>query len=263
MQYKQIKVDSLLNKITNKDSLFLGNYIIDPYQNCEFGCLYCDSSFDKTIYVKTNALDILKKELKKSKKGTIIIGSVHDPYQKAEKEFRITRELLGIIKEHNYPCHILTKSNLVLRDVDILSKINNSLVTISITSLKPQISKIFEKNVIKPIERLNTIEKLSGKDIKTGLAVLPILPYITDIELEKIVKSAKKHKAHYLVYKYLELKGDQKHIFMKILEDKYPNLVEKYKRLYKDSYKPSNSYILKINSIFKKMCNEYKLKNKI
>ena len=83
MDYKLINCDSLLKKITRKDNLFNGKYCIDPYQNCEFGCLYCDSSYDKTIFVKENADDILNNELKKVKKGLIIIGSVHDPYQNA------------------------------------------------------------------------------------------------------------------------------------------------------------------------------------
>ena len=111
MLYKQIKVDFLLNKITNKDKLFAGNYTIDPYQNCEFGCLYCDSSFDKTIFIKTNAAEILKKELETAKKGTIIVGSVHDPYQRAEEELEITRDLLKTIKKHEFSWHLLTKSD--------------------------------------------------------------------------------------------------------------------------------------------------------
>ena len=91
MQYKQIKVDFLLNKVTKKDNLFLGDYTIDPYQNCEFGCRYCDSSFDKTIYVKHNADKILEKELETVEKGRIIVGSVHDPYQKIDEDFHIAK----------------------------------------------------------------------------------------------------------------------------------------------------------------------------
>jgi DNA repair photolyase len=263
MHYKQIKVDFLLNKITKKDSLFKGDYTIDSYQNCEFGCLYCDSSFDKTIYIKTNAAEILNKELEKSKKGTIIVGSVHDPYQKAEEEFKITRDLLKIINQQEFSCHILTKSDLVIRDIDILKKIDNCKVTISITSLKDAVSKIFEKNVPLPKIRLQTIEKLTNEGIISGLAVIPVLPYIVEEELENIVKSAKNHKALYLLHKHLELKGDQKTFFINILKDFYPELVEKYEKLYMDSYMPDQKYILKINNAIKKLCNSYNLKNRI
>ena len=81
MQYKSITCTSIINKIVKKDNLFIGDYSADPYQNCEFGCSYCDSSFDKTIYIKSNALQTFNQEIEKLSKGVIIIGSVHDPYQ--------------------------------------------------------------------------------------------------------------------------------------------------------------------------------------
>jgi len=263
MLYKQIKVDFLLNKITKKDKLFKGDYTIDSFQNCEFGCLYCDSSYDEKIYIKTNAVEILNKELEKSKKGTIIIGSVHDPYQKAEEEFKITRDLLKIIAKQDFSCHILTKSNLIIRDIDIIKKINNCKVSISIISLKNIVSEIFEKNVPSPKTRLKTIEKLTDEGIIAGLAVIPVLPYITEEELEDIVKSAKTHRAFYLLHKYLELKGDQKMFFIKILKEFYPDIVEKYEKLFMESYIPDEKYILKIDNNIKKFCKNYKLKSRI
>src|SRR4030042_5238597 len=114
MEYKNIQCSTLLNKITKKDKLFKGEYTLDPYQNCEFGCIYCDSTYDKTIYIKTNAIQQLEKEIKTIQKDTIIIGSVSDAYQKVEEKHKTTRNLLEIIKQNNFPCHILTKSNLVL-----------------------------------------------------------------------------------------------------------------------------------------------------
>ena len=98
MEYKYAKYNTLLNKITNKDNLFVGNYTIDPYQNCEFGCRYCDSTFDNIIYIKSDSLQLLEKEIKKIEKGMIIVGSVVDPYQEAEKKHKITRKLLKIIE---------------------------------------------------------------------------------------------------------------------------------------------------------------------
>ena len=262
MEYKQLKVDFLLNKITQKDNLFGGNYTIDPYQNCEFGCLYCDSSFDKTIYIKTNAVDLLNKEIEKAKKGTIILGSVHDPYQKAEEDFQISRNLLKIIKQNDFSCHILTKSNLVLRDIDILTKIEDCKVTLSLTSLDDKLVRIFEKNIPSPKIRLQTIEKLTNKGVKTGLAIIPVLPYIVEKELEEIVKLAKNYSALYLLHKHLELKGDQKIYFINILKKFYPNLVEKYENLYKDSYMPKNEYIIKINKILENLYKINKIKQK-
>jgi DNA repair photolyase len=263
MQYKQINVNLLLNKITKKDTLFGGDYTIDPYQNCEYGCNYCDSSFDKTIYIKSNAEEILKKELKQENNGRIIIGSVHDPYQKTEEKYKITREILKIIKENSFSCHVLTKSNLVLRDIDILSKIPNCMVTISLASIKKSIKQIFEKDA-PPIDiRLKTVRNLSAVGIKTGIAVIPILPYITENEIEETVKLAKTHNVKYFLHKYLELKGNQKTLYYKILKNHFPELIEKYDLLYQNNFFPNRIYTSKITNKINSLCNYYKIKNKI
>lgn len=263
MQYKQIKVDSLINKITKKDYLFKGNYTIDPYQNCEFGCIYCDSSIDKTVYIKINSATILKKELKQLEKGTIIVGSVHDPYQKAEEYYKITRNLLKIIKDHNFSCHILTKSNLVTRDIDIISKIKNCKVTISLISIKNNITNIFEKNVPSSNARLQTIEKLSLKGLNVGIAIIPIIPFINEEEIKEIIKSAINYKARYILHKYLELKGDQKLCFYNILIKFYPRLIEKYEKLYRNSYIPDSKFISKIEKDIQNYCKLFGLDYKI
>jgi DNA repair photolyase len=264
MEYRYAKYTSLLKKITKKDNLFLGDYTLDPYQNCEFGCIYCDSTLEKIIFIKSDAPEILEEELRKiKKKGTIIIGSVNDPYQKVEKKYKITRNILKIIQQHSFPCHILTKSNLVLRDIDILSKIDKCFVTLSLTSLNKSVLNVFEKQIPSPNIRLQTIKKLSNAGIKTGIAFIPILPFIVEEELEDIVKQAKRHKAQYFLYKYLELKGDQKKIFMEILKDHFLDYVEKYDNLYKDSYLPEESYITRINKKLNNFIDKYNLKNTI
>jgi len=261
MQYKEIKSKSLIKKITTKDRLFNGKYTIDPYQNCEFGCSYCDSYLDKTIYVKINAAELLKKELKNLPKGIIIIGSVNDPYQNAEKKFYITKDILEIIKQNNFPCHILTKSDLILRDIDLLSEIKNCFVTTSIISLNSSILKIFEKNVISTEKRLMIIKKLSDNGIKTGLAIIPIIPFLVEDEFENIIKSARKYKAQYIINKSLELRGDQKNLFMNLIKNYKTDLLDKYKNLYKDSYLPDRKYILQINKKLDKLCHIYNLKH--
>lgn len=262
MEYRSITCDSLIKRITTTDTLFNGKYCADPYQNCEFGCLYCDSSFDKTIYVKTNASTILEKELDQLEKGVIIIGSVHDPYQKAEEKYEITKNLLKTIKKYPFSGHILTKSNLVLRDIDLLSDMR-CVVTISITSLDKNITHIFEENVPSSKERLQTVETLMEHGIKTGLALMPVLPFIVESELEDVVKAANSSNVQYLLHKHLELKGDQKRIFKDIIQNHYPHLLSKYDELYKDEFKPDEKYIVELDKRMHELCKKYNIPERI
>ena len=262
MKYKLINCDSLLKKITKKDVLFNGKYCIDPYQNCEFGCLYCDSSFEKTIYVKNNSVEILENELQTVEKGVIIIGSVHDPYQKAEQTYEITKNILKTIKKFQFPCHILTKSALVLRDIDLLSSIN-CMVTISILSLDEKISRIFEKNVPTPKERLQILKTLANHKIKTGVALIPVLPHIAEEEFEHITKAVKKHNANYLLHKHLELKGGQKLLFNDVIRKHYPNLLSTYNNIYKNRLKPEKKYRSAIDKEIRRYCKKYNILDRI
>jgi DNA repair photolyase len=262
MDYKVIHCDSIVKKITKKDSLFHGNYCIDPYQNCEFGCHYCDSSSEKKIYVKANVIDILKKELQLIHNGRIIIGSVHDPYQSIEKKFELTRDVLKTLQELNFSCHILTKSPLILRDIDILSQLD-CMVTISITSLDDQVVRIFEPDVPSPADRLQTVRSLRSNNIMAGLALIPMLPYIVESELESIVKAAYDVNAQYLLHKHLELKGDQERLFRNLIETHYPHLLPKYDELYENDFNPRKEYIKELNNSLTTYCKKFKISTKI
>lgn len=262
MIYKEIHSNVIINKIIQKDNIFNGNYTLDPYQNCEFGCNYCDSSHDSTIYIKTNTIKIINKELKKIPYGRIIIGSVHDPYQKAEEKYKLTRDILKTINKHKFSCHILTKSELVLRDVDILKSMD-SIVTISIISLDNTKTRNFEKNVQDTFKRLEIVRELNENKIKAGIAIIPILPFIIDDEIEELIKISKKYNAQYILYKHLELKGDQKKIFFEIIKNNYSNLLNDYINLYENSYFPNKKYIKDLSNKIKSYSAKYKTKNNL
>ncbi|UCD13874.1 MAG: radical SAM protein [Thermoplasmatales archaeon] len=262
MEYRPITCNSLVKKITKTDPLFKGMYCVDPYQNCEFGCLYCDSSFGKTIYVKTNANAILNKEIENLEKGVIVIGSVHDPYQKSEGKYEITKNLLKTIKKYHFPCHILTKSTLVLRDINLLTDMQ-CLVTISIVSLDANISHVFEKNVPSPKERLQTVKILTEHGIKTGVALIPVLPFLVESELEDIVHMASSFNAQYLLHKYLELKGEQKKAFRNVIQNHYLHLLSNLDELYKDDFKPGENYVATLDQRMYRLCKKYKIPGKI
>lgn len=259
MNYRSINVSHLLRNITFDDVLFNGAYTLDVYQNCSFGCRYCDSSYDKTIYIKKNAIETFESEIKTYEKGRIIIGSVHDPYQPIEQKEELTRGILQTIAELDIPVHILTKSPLVIRDLDILTRLNDVRVTMTILSKDPRIVQLFEENAPTPQDRFETIKELSNNDISTGLALIPILPYITESFLEDIVSMASQYDASYLIYKYLELKGNQKQIIFSLLDSIDIKLLSHYEKLYHERYSPSQEYMRTMNKIIESTCKRYNL----
>ncbi|MCX6666043.1 MAG: radical SAM protein [Euryarchaeota archaeon] len=261
MNYRFITCSTFVNTITRNDALFHGKYTVDPYQQCAFGCSYCDSSTQDTVTITSNAVEQFRQEIPHLKKGTIIIGSVHDPYQPAEETYTITRGLLAVIKEYDFPCHILTKSPLILRDFDLLSTMNDCHVTISLVSLSNTTAHIFENNVPSPIDRLHTVQMLSEKGIHVGVALIPVLPYVVDDELENIVRSAAACKAQYVIHKFLDLNGDQKQRFLDILSSNYPQLLQPYTMLYHEDIVPKKTYQSEINQRISKYCKKYHLAN--
>jgi DNA repair photolyase len=263
MKISEIKVPSLTKEITHKDDLFHGAYTIDPYQNCSFGCVYCDSTYDKNIAIKINAVEKLKEELPTMKYGRIIIGSVHDPYQDIEKSYHLTRSILHIIKEYNFPIHILTKSTAILNDLNLLSKFSDVIITFSLVTMDKEISRYIEKFTPTPYDRLEAMQTIHEMGIKTGVALIPIIPYINDNEFEIIIKNAKKYNASYLLSKYLELKGDQKTIFYNFLNKYFPDKKRLYDELFADYFIPNTKYQKMINQKISLLCKQYKIQTKL
>jgi DNA repair photolyase len=263
MKIKEINSDFLINRILKTDPHFKGNYTIDPYQNCEFGCIYCDSASDDTIYIKQNALELLQNELKSIPKGRIIIGSVHDPYQPIEKKYSLTRSIIKILIQHSFPIHILTKSPLVLRDLDLLKNHKNIMVTFSLISLSPEVNIIFEKDSPSVINRFKSIQNLTDNKVLSGIALIPILPGFIDKSLEKMIISAKRYHASYFIFKHLFLKGDQKTLFLMYIKKYYPDFFPLYRSLFKYNIYPPMDYQKKINKQIRDICERYNIPNHI
>ena len=175
-----INVKTILNKNKKYDNWFLGNYTLNPYAGCSMACIYCYTRGSKygggygvEVAAKSNAVPLLKKQLKNSirrnKRGIIILGSAADPYPSVEKDLTLTREILGIIKRYRFPIHTITKSKLIIRDMDILNdikevailpnelidKLDNGIsISFSFSTLDEKLTKIIEPEAPSPIERL-------------------------------------------------------------------------------------------------------------
>lgn len=170
------------------------DYVVNPYVGCQHACSYCYARFMKRftghkepwgdfVDVKINAPDLLSKEIKKKRMGTVWVSGVCDPYQPLEKRYMLTRRCLEILVQNNWPVFIQTRSPLVLRDMDIFRKSKNIEVGLTITTANDEIRKIFEPYA-PPIEkRLNAIETLHQSGIRTYVMIAPILP-----EAENLIK---------------------------------------------------------------------------
>jgi DNA repair photolyase len=240
-RYRWISCSSLVNRIVGEDRLFFGNYTIDPYQKCDLGCIYCDAA-DEIIYIKSNAPEILQKEIEIIGDGMVIIGSTADPYQLIEKKQELTKRILGLLVDNQIRFHILTKSDLVLRDLPLFDK---SSVTISISTLA--YSKVLEPNAPDPKRRFEVVKELVDNGINAGIAIMPILPFLT--EVEDITRLSKDAGARYLIYEYLEMKGDCREKILNFLKDFAPQHIESYRELYKNGYK--------VSEVIEKYCKEY------
>lgn len=197
MQIKEVRAKSILSK----SGIPGADYCINAYVGCSHACLYCYATFMKKytghaeawgsfVDVKVNAGELLKKQLRKAVRGHVMVSSVTDAYQPLEVKYRLTRQCLEILLEHQFPVGILTKSPLVLRDLDIIKRFNEVEVGITISTDDETMRKIFEPGA-PPIEaRINTLRKLKEQGVRTYVFVGPMLPMNPEVLSEKIVRYA-------------------------------------------------------------------------
>jgi DNA repair photolyase len=271
--YQTINCKTLLHRINVKFLPF--KWTINPYRGCEHSCVYCygrysheylglnsNKDFEQIIKVKKNAGDILDAEFSRPwwRKSLVNIGSVTDPYQPAENTFGITRDILKIFLKHENPFIIGTKSNLILRDVDILEKIAQQTflnVIITITTTDEELRKKIEPNSPTTNERLEAISKLSGAGVPVGVLFVPILPYLTDNEeaINDVMSAIANAGANFVIPSVLNLKKSCKERYFAFLKNEFPHLIEKYQQLYSSAYVPKGY----TNKIYKLTSHTQKL----
>jgi len=213
---------------------------INPYQGCEHGCIYCYArpthaylglspglDFETRLFAKKNAVELLEKELsnKNYVPKTINLGANTDPYQPIERDYKITRGILEVLERYQHPVTIITKSGVVMRDIDILERMakkNLARVFVSITSLKSEIARTLEPRASTPSRRLATVRKLVDAGIPAGVLMSPIIPTITDVEIEDVVAAAADAGATYCSYILLRLPREIRELFGEWLQVHYP-----------------------------------------
>jgi len=284
---KEIKAKPILRKGKKVDSWFLINYGMNLYRGCAHNCVYCDGrseeyyvdgKFGKEVTVKINAIDVLRRELDPKRKRIPfkyyfvgLVGGVGDSYQPLEEKYKLTRQALNLFLIRKFPVHILTKSTLIERDIDIIKKINEqnrAIVSFSFSSVNDEISSIFEPGVPVPTERLKTLSKFKKEGIACGMYLMPVIPFITDRSevMEETIRKAKETELDFIVFAGMTLKdGRQKQYFMKTLKENFPGLLPHYENIYlKNKWgEPTKEYNQSINQTFNLLSKKYKIPRRI
>jgi DNA repair photolyase len=252
VEYFTLPVRSLLNRCTGVRMPF--EWTINPYRGCEFACKYCYArythefmemrdgvDFEQKIFVKQHAADLLRQELRRVKPGEqIAIGTATDPYQPAERRFEITRGILEELTRHEgLHLGIITKGNLILRDIDLLKEIgqkNRLTANVTITTLNVKLARILEPRAPRPDLRMDTVRQLNQAGIRTGVSCSPVIPGITDSmrNLEALVRATVEAGGKHIFANPLFLKPCSAAVFLPFLQKEFPQLAADYQKRYKD-----------------------------
>jgi DNA repair photolyase len=251
VEYFTIQTKSLLNRCVSKRQMPF-TWTINPYRGCEFGCKYCYArythefmemrdgmEFEQKIYVKQHAAGLLRQELRRVKPDeAIALGTATDPYQPAERKYEVTRAILEEFARHRgFELGIVTKSNLILRDLELLHEVarpNHLSVHITITTLNVELARILEPRAPRPDLRMDAVRSLSAAGIRVGVSTSPVVPGITDSpqDLEALVRAAAEAGADHLFANPLFLKPCSAAVFLPFLEENFPHLAENYRQRY-------------------------------
>ena len=265
-EYFFLPVKSILNRCDSARVPF--EWTINPYRGCEFACKYCyarytheymdidGGEFERKIFVKQNAAGLLARDVSakysyesKASGGTmaehIAIGTATDPYQPAEREYGVTRACLEeLAKREGLSISVITKSNQIVRDIDILKVIAERSVlslNVTVTTLKPRLARLLEPRAPRPDLRLRAVEELRAAGLHVGVSASPLVPGITDGEgeLEAVAEAAKKAGALWFFSGALFLMPASARQFLPFVREKFPKLAKRYEEWYgKNGYAP-------------------------
>lgn len=284
-QYERITTKQTLNRVKEERMPF--DWSINPYRGCGHGCSFCyarafqsfigmgaEDEFQHHIFMKSNAAEALEKQLSSAARkfdhdieamrrsiGQVTIGTATDPYQPIESKEGITRECLKLLAKYRISTSITTRSPLVLRDMDILTRMENVSVNMSLNTLNGDIIRKLEPASPHPEGRLDTIHRLSAAGIRTGLFVAPVLPFLTDkeSELRELMSQAKVRGVSFAMISLLRLSRDVKKWYIETLKHQFPEVVQPYRELYAQGAYAEEHYVRSFKSMAARLLNECEL----
>lgn len=272
---QNIEAKSILSRLREHDNFFGIAYNMNLYRGCQHGCIYCDTRSEcygindiSKISVKKNALDLLPKELTSKKiRATIGTGSMNDPYMPIEKELQLTRGALQIIKTYNFPVHIITKSDLVTRDYDILQEISKKYAAVSFTiTSNDELSRKIEPYAPVSSQRFQAMQFLAKKGIYTGVTLMPVLPFVNDTEenIESIIREAKDAGAAYIVPMFgVTMRKGSREYFYQGLDKHFPGMKNKYQSVFGEKYECFSPRYKILYDLFMDLCYKWNIDTKI
>jgi DNA repair photolyase len=270
-------VRSILNHCDSQNVPF--SWTVNPYRGCEFGCQYCyarytheymeldSADFERKIYVKQDAGPLAGRDLalEKVQGEHIAIGTATDPYQPAEREFGATRAILEKMAARNgLSVSITTKSNQVVRDLDLLRRIaehSTVQVNLSITTLRPRLARMLEPRAPRPDLRLEAVRELRAAGIAAGVFAMPVLPGLTDAEadLDALARASRDAGAQWFAARVLYLMPSARKQFLPFLYEKFPKLARRYHEWFSRSNYAPESYSQEISDRVASLRKKYGL----
>lgn len=281
VEYFTLPSKSLLNRCVSNGAMPF-EWTINPYRGCEFGCRYCYArythefmemrdgmEFEQKIYVKQHAADLLRHELRRVKPDeSIALGTATDPYQPAERRYEVTRSILEEFARHRgYELGIVTKSNLITRDLELLQRVaqtNKLSVHITITTLDTNLARILEPRAPRPDLRLDAVRALAHAGLRIGISCSPVVPGITDSPkaLESLIQAAADCGADYVFANPLFLKPCSAAVFLPFVQQNFPHLAENYRQRYQDRAFLPPAYAKWLSHLIGRLREKYKLNHR-
>lgn len=267
---QEIEAKTLIARVSEVDSIFGMDYGLNLYRGCQHHCIYCDSRsecygidrFDQDVLIKANGVDLLHKELsRKRKKGIIGTGSMNDPYMPLEETVQLTRRVLETIALYGFGVHVITKSDLVVRDIDILKRISrvSAAVSFSITAWDDALSKIVEPGAPASSARFRAMKRLRDAGIETRVALMPCLPFIEDSweNVSAIIEEAARCGATVVIPWFgLSMRDRQRAYFYARLDESFPGLRTRYESAYGDDYSCPSPHAEDLHQRTRALCAE-------
>ena len=246
----EVYANGILNPVRQPDDWFGLKYNMNQYRGCQHHCIYCDSrsqcyqieDFDGEVIVKVNAVELLAEQLpRKRVKGTIGTGSMNDPYMPLEKQYNLTGRALAVIADNGFPVHVLTKSDLVLKDLDKLAEISQvfAAVSFTITTASDELGKKLEPGAPRVSRRFAAMKEIARRGIHTGVLLMPVLPMIEDQpeNILAILQLAADHGASYVLPSFgMTIRDRQRSYYYQRLDQYFPGLKERYIRRFGGNY---------------------------